>query len=201
MVEWIGDKPEYFRGQPEPVTQLCNVVTVALAVGMADNSSRQVALLRNRTVVQRGAKYDEELAAYAWPPSELTNVLAPATSSRHTFALRSDGTVVGWGDNGKDQSTGVPSKPSFPHGPIGAWHTVTADRPLSNIVALATALEYSHALREAGGIVAWGRMVNDLYPAYVPSGLSGVVFIAAGENLCYAITTNPVVPAKWQSVK
>jgi hypothetical protein len=42
-------------------------------------------------------------------------------------------------------------------------------------------------------------MVNDLYPATVPAGLSNVVAIAAGESFCLAITTNRSVAERFQA--
>ena len=64
---------------------------------------------------------------------------------------------------------------------------------LSNVVAVAANNGYSLALQKNGTIISWGRMINNLYPAYVPSGLSNVVAIAAADDVCLAITTNKAV--------
>ena len=69
---------------------------------------------------------------------------------------------------------------------------------LGNIAAIAAGHGYSMALKQDGTIVTWGRMVNDLYPATVPDGLSNVVAIAAGDNFCLAITTNSAVAEKFR---
>jgi alpha-tubulin suppressor-like RCC1 family protein len=69
---------------------------------------------------------------------------------------------------------------------------------LSNIVAITAGRGFSMALKSDGTVIAWGRMVNDLYHATVPAGLSNVVAIAEGENFCLAITTNRAVSEKFR---
>ena len=69
---------------------------------------------------------------------------------------------------------------------------------LSNVVSVAANANYSMALKNDGTVVAWGRMVNNQYPANVPDGLCGVVAIAAGDNFCLAITTNCTVAEKFR---
>ena len=63
--------------------------------------------------------------------------MALAAGGNHSLALRSDGTVVGWGDNGSDQGT-VPTD-------------------LNGVVAIACGDYHSLALRNDGTVVAWGR--------------------------------------------
>jgi alpha-tubulin suppressor-like RCC1 family protein len=104
--------------------------------------------------------------------------------------LKSDGTVIGWGFNNVGQATGIPSTNSPA---ISAGQVKIGEQVLSNIVAIAASRGFSMALRQDGRVVAWGRMINDLYPATVPHGLSNVVAIAAGESFCLAITTNSAV--------
>ena len=69
---------------------------------------------------------------------------------------------------------------------------------LSNVVSVAANDGYSMALKNDGTVVAWGKMVNNFYPATVPDELSGVVAIAVGENFCLAITTNAAVAKIFQ---
>ncbi len=69
---------------------------------------------------------------------------------------------------------------------------------LSNVTSIAAGHGYSMALKRDGTIVTWGRMVNGLYPATVPVGLSNVVAIAAGDNFCLAITTNSAVAERFR---
>ncbi len=44
-------------------------------------------------------------------------------------------------------------------------------------------------------------LVNDLYPATVPAGLSNVVAISAGESFCLAMTTNGEVAEHFRKSK
>ncbi|QMV40966.1 S-layer homology domain-containing protein [Cohnella cholangitidis] len=75
----------------------------------------------------------------------------------HSLALKSDGTVVGWGDNTNNQI-------SVPAG-------------LTGVVAIATGITHSLVLKSDGTVVAWGT--NAYGQASVPAGLSGVIAIAS----------------------
>src|ERR1700723_3300391 len=72
----------------------------------------------------------------------------------------SSGTVVGWGDNSRGEST-IPSQ-------------------LTNVVAIAAGDASCLALSANGTIVAWGY--NNFGQLIVPSGLSNVVAIAEGDG-------------------
>lgn len=81
--------------------------------------------------------FSASVVAWGWPsasinsvtnvPIGLTNVVGIATGNAHNLALRSDGTVVAWGDNSSNQ-TNVPAG-------------------LSNVVAIAAGQETSLALK------------------------------------------------------
>jgi hypothetical protein len=88
----------------------------------------------------------------------LSNVVAIAAGGDHGLALKSDGTVVGWGRNDFGQAS-PPAR-------------------LSNVVAIAAGGSHSLALRRDGTVVAWGD--NESGQAIPPAGLSNVVAIAAG---------------------
>jgi alpha-tubulin suppressor-like RCC1 family protein len=139
------------------------------------------------------------LKEFTAPPEGLSNVVALAAGAAHSLALRRDGTVVGWGWNKVGEATGTPTTNS-PNGLdfISAGHVHLGGQVLSNVVSIAAGTGYSLALKNDGTVVAWGRMVNDLYPATVPAGLSNVVAIAAGENFCLAITTNRAVADRFR---
>jgi len=91
-------------------------------------------------------------------PPGLTNILAIAAGDWHDLALKSDGTVLTWGNNDYSQLS------------------IPAD--LTNVVAIAGALYHSLALKADGTVVSWGY-----YPVFignwVPAGLADVVAIDA----------------------
>ena len=92
-------------------------------------------------------------------PSGLSGVIAIAAGGMHSLALKSDGTVVAWGQNGIGQCTVPPD--------------------LRGVIAIAAGMAHSLALTSDGSIVPWGN------PAYglgtVSTGPSGVIAIAAGD--------------------
>ncbi|SPE56912.1 exported hypothetical protein [Verrucomicrobia bacterium] len=82
-----------------------------------------------------------------------------AAGSYHSLALKSDGTVVAWGDN----STGETNIPA----------------DATNVVAIATGFSHNLALKGDGTVVGWGW--NAYGQTNVPPGLTSVVGIAAGN--------------------
>jgi len=96
--------------------------------------------------------------------------VAVAAGNTHNLALKSDGTVVAWGDNGFGQ-TNVPSG-------------------LSNVINIAGGILHSLALKSDGTVVAWGNNRNG--QTNVPSGLSGVFVIAAGGE--HSLVLVPAAP-------
>lgn len=90
----------------------------------------------------------------------MSNVIAISAGGYHGLALRSNGTVIAWGNNGNEQ-TNVP---------LG----------LSNAVRIAAGEYHSLALKSDGTVVGWGN--NNSGQTNIPSGLSNVIAIAAGGN-------------------
>ena len=90
--------------------------------------------------------------------ARLSGVTAVAAGGWHNLALKSDGTVVGWGDNGAGQATP----------PAG----------LTDVVAIAAGFSYSLALKSDRTVVGWGD--NFYGEATPPAGLTDVIAIAAG---------------------
>ena len=88
----------------------------------------------------------------------LSGVVAIAARSAHALALKGDGTVVAWGNNGQGQAT-VPAG-------------------LADVVAIACGDQHSLALRRDGTVAAWG--MDTFGQATVPAGLDGVTAISAG---------------------
>jgi alpha-tubulin suppressor-like RCC1 family protein len=123
---------------------------------------------RERTVTK---KYRQRYAV----PRGLSEVLAIAAGDLHSLALRRDGIVTAWGDNGNGQCT-VPTL-------------------LRNVSAIAAGSEHNLALTKTGELFAWG---NDAAgQCNVPVWLlnSGVVAIAAGFGHSVALTADGKVTA------
>jgi alpha-tubulin suppressor-like RCC1 family protein len=89
------------------------------------------------------------------------------------LAVKSDGTVLAWGDNSYGR-TNIPA---------GLNHVIAVDA------------NYSHclALRDDGTVVAWGG--NEGGQLNVPSGLNGVIAIAAGAYHSLALRSDGTVVA------
>ncbi|MDB6171438.1 MAG: hypothetical protein JWL59_749, partial [Chthoniobacteraceae bacterium] len=88
------------------------------------------------------------------PPAGLTGVVAFSGGYDESLALKSDGTVVAWGDN--DAASHVPAG-------------------LSNVVAISCGL-YDVALKSDGTIVAWNRYGSGENAIF--AGLSGIVAVS-----------------------
>ena len=103
----------------------------------------------------------------------LTNAVAIAAGMDHWLSIRSDGTVVGWGNNGRGQATGIPS----PYPGRASGIVRIAGQLLSNIVTVASGWGHSHAIRGDGTIAAWGMQFDDSKMAAFP-GVSNATSIA-----------------------
>ncbi len=117
------------------------------------------------SVVGWGNNSDGQLT----PPAGLSNLVAIAAGYFHSLALKSDGTVVGWGD------------PFYATTPAG----------LSNVVAIAAGLFHSLALKNDGTVVGWGDSSFGRLPP--PAGLNNVVAIAAGYEHSLALKSDGTV--------
>jgi hypothetical protein len=147
-------------------------------ITVAAGDYHSVALKPDGTIAAWGDNYYGETTM----PSGLSGVVAIAAGGTHSLALRKDGTFVGWGDNSFSQSVG--------------------DNTSSNVVAIAAGRSHSLVLRRDGTVLAWGANGDGRASgqADVPSGLSGVVAIAAGEGQSLALfdaafTNHPPIPA------
>ncbi|MBG0831585.1 hypothetical protein HS041_28025 [Planomonospora sp. ID67723] len=152
--------------------------------------------------------------ASAMVPSRLTDVVQVAAGVGHGLALKSDGTVVAWGD-----TDDVPALPSGltdvvqvaagvghglalkSDGTVVAWGSNAQDQTavpsdLTDVVRVAAGSYHSLALKSDGTVVAWG--FNASGQATVPSGLTDVVQVAAGHAHSLALKSDGTVVA-WGS--
>ncbi|MBI4649505.1 MAG: PKD domain-containing protein, partial [Bacteroidia bacterium] len=126
----------------------------------------------------------------------------------HSVALRCNGTVATWGENGSGQLGDITTtdRPE----PVTVKSFFGADS-LTNIIAVAAGGNHSLALRDDSTVWAWGLngngqlgdnmpFINWTFPVQVHGinnvgFLTGVVAIAAGENHSLAILANGTVVA------
>jgi hypothetical protein len=127
------------------------------------NGYPTLVLRENGTVFSFGAPFA--------PPTDLNNVTAIAAGHYFGIALKSDGTVVAWGDNDFGQ-TNVPAG-------------------LANVTAIAAGYNHSLALKSDGTVAAWGS--NEHGQTTVPAGLSGVVSITTDDYVSLAVKDDGTV--------
>jgi hypothetical protein len=95
-------------------------------------------------------------------PASATTVIALAAGDGHCLALKSDGTVVAWGQNNASQ-TNVPAT-------------------LTNVVSIAAGSSHSLALKRDGTVALWGRLPPVGRPATVPLDATNIVGLAMGPG-------------------
>ena len=100
-------------------------------------------------------------------PSPNTGFTAIAAGEYHSLGLKTDGSIVAWGDNGYGQCN-VPS-------------------PNTGFTAIAAGGYHSLGLKQDGSIVAWGW--NRCGQCTVPSPNTGFTAIAAGGNQSLGLKT------------
>jgi alpha-tubulin suppressor-like RCC1 family protein len=111
----------------------------------------------------------------------LSNAVAVSAGKNHSLALKSDGTVVGWGDNDSGRAIGVEAEaPYLTNGLV-----MIDGQMLSNVVAV-SAYQYSLALRRDGTPVVWGRDGSGK-PIVIPADFNNALSIATGEEYSLAL--------------
>ncbi|MBN8459340.1 MAG: chitobiase/beta-hexosaminidase C-terminal domain-containing protein [Verrucomicrobia bacterium] len=122
---------------------------------------------------------DNSYGQTAVPPN-LNGVTSVAAGSFNTVALKSDGTVVAWGDiyNGYYD---------------GKWWVITVPEDLTGVLAVAAGYRFAAALKEDGTVVAWGQNVSG--ETEVPPGLGNVVAISASNCHTLALRSDGTVVA------
>ena len=124
----------------------------------------------------------------------LNDVTAISGGMYHGLALKSDGTVAGWGFNRYGQATGL--NPSHLEGTNGM--VAINGQLLSNIVAISAGWTHSLALKSDGTVVAWGE--SESGQTAVPDGLHDVIAIAAGCEHSLALKRDGTVIG-WGEIK
>lgn len=144
----------------------------------------------------------------------LDGITAISAGEGHAFALKSDGTVLGWGSATLGAAT-VPSNLTGvtaisagrvlghclalkSNGTVVAWGQneygeATVPSSLTGVTAISAGQHFSLALKSNGTVVAWGQ--NDAGQTTIPSGLSGVIAISAGYSHALALKSNGTVVA------
>ncbi|MFB6306558.1 MAG: PKD domain-containing protein, partial [Flavobacteriales bacterium] len=118
----------------------------------------------------------------------------------HTVALRCDGTVLTWGENGQGQ-LGDNNSPNDSNTPVQVVSSTGTDS-LTDIIAVDAGREFTLALKNDGTVWAWGDGDNGQLgdgaatdsdvPVQV-SGISNAVAIAAGNNHAMALLDDSTV--------
>lgn len=127
----------------------------------------------SRTGVVRGWSSTGPFASLLTVPAAAqSGVASVETGGYHQLALKGDGSVVAWGDNGQGQTT-VPAS------------------ALTGVVAVAAGRFHSVALRADRTLVFWGRgYTNTGLPAYEYRAPKPVAKIAAGEDTTAVLFTD-----------
>lgn len=133
----------------------------------------------------------------------LTDVVSLAAGGTHNLALKRDGTVVAWGDNGFYRQCEVPAGLSNVvaitcgqissmalrnDGTLLTWGHESQYQPaLSNVVLMAGGFFHHLAVQADGKMTFWGSHL-DWCQHCAPPGLRNVVAVAAGEFHTVALT-------------
>ncbi len=147
----LGDGTNVTRSIPAPV--LSNMLAVAAS------TYNTLALKNDGTVWGCGYNGNGQLGATGYGSNlstpiqiaGMSNVTAIAMGGSHALALKNDGTVWAWGNNGSGQ---------LGDGTISSKLTPVRVAGLSNVVAIAAGNSHSLALRNDGTIWAWGCNAN-----------------------------------------
>ena len=147
-------------------------------------------------------------------PPGLSGVIAIAAGSSHIVALKSDGSVVVWGDNGSgkmrvpDGLNGIRAIAAGSYftvalksdGTVAAWGDdsgageTTVPSSLNDVTAISAQSSCALALRRDGTVIAWGGDNSARHNADF-AALGGVVGIAVGDGHALALKNDGTVVA------
>jgi hypothetical protein len=162
--------------QPAGLGDVTAIATGGSFVGHGGTCTFGLALQANGTVVGWATAPPDSscynVVSPAMPPAGLADVVAIAAGGRHALALKSDGTVVAWGDDLFGQASPPPG--------------------LSNVVAIAAGRSNSLALKSDGTVVGWGD--DNFGQSTPPAEIGGrVTAIDAGDIHSLALTVPSLV--------
>ncbi len=137
-------------------------------------------------------------------PAGLRDVVAVDGGQSFSVALKSDGTVVGWGESYRLPPSGLANVKAIAagdyfglalknDGTVTAWgdhYTAWAD-DVTDAIAVAAGGSHYLVLRSDGTVIARGENWNG--QCDVPEGLSNVVALAAGYSHCLALKSDGTV--------
>lgn len=131
--------------------------------------------------------YNQPTGLVKIAPHVLTNGVSVSAGSFYSLALRSDGTVFGWGSNHRGQAIGSQSSDSYSTNGL----VTLGGHVLRGVVSIAAGSGFSLALNKDDTVTAWGS--NYEGATDVPAGLSNVIAVAAGEHHGLALNRDGVV--------
>jgi alpha-tubulin suppressor-like RCC1 family protein len=200
----LGNNPTILFNEFVPIA----VVNATDIVGVAAGHVHSLALKADGTVLawgndaggQLGDNATIEDKAAPVVVSGANQIIAIAAGYYYSLALKSDGTMLAWGNNSRGQLGDSAIKADKP--------TPVAVSGASDIVAIAAGAEHSLALKADGTMLAWGldvdgqlgdnaQLIDQSLPVPVANA-TGIVSIAAGYNHSLALTSSGNVLA-WGS--
>lgn len=159
------------------------------------------------------AVWGDNTFSQSFLPNGLDNVKAIAAGSRHSLALKTDGTVVAWGQTNNGGANIVPvglagvkaiaaggnwNLALKTDGTVTGWGAYNADLRvggLSNVTAIAGGWYHWLALKADGSLATWSAGGNTYTPTNLPAGLSNVIALAAGLEFSLALKSDGTVTA------
>lgn len=141
-------------------------VGLSNVVAVAAGQNRVIALKGDGTVISWGSDPDFNAKTPTW----LHDAIAIDAGIRNAVALRADGSVAGWGSN------------------------AIANAPTGFIKQAVCSSDYAIGLRYDGLVHVWGGSPRD-YPPSPPSGLTGVIKLAASNFHSLALKEDGTVVA------
>lgn len=203
LIAWGIDQGGLFGPTTRIPPSLDNVKMVSVTAKYA------VALLNDGRVVQFGNGMFEQVEL---PPENLTDVVELASGDAFTIALKSDGSVVAWGDiNSQDlggkvvgiAAAGERALFAMEDGTVRHWgyfgYPPNIPENLSNVVAVAASTNVCLALRNDGTVVEWGSYGHACSNCGMPDGLNDVLKVVSQQDAAYAIKNDGTVVA-WGAI-